>query len=208
VLAIDHVVVVVADLDAAARRYQQDYGLASVAGGRHPGHGTANRIVPLGGSYIELMAVVDRAEAAASPLGTWAEGRRASAPGAPALLCLRANDIEATAGRVGDRPSRMTRTRPDGVELVWHLVGLDAALGDGLPFFIQWSVPDRDHPGRASVDHPRAPDGIDWVELGGDERRLAAWLGPHDLPIRHVTGSGGPRRLALGLADNGQLLIA
>ena len=45
------------------------------AGGRHPGHGTANRIVPLGSSYIELMAVVDRVEADSSPLGSWVERR-------------------------------------------------------------------------------------------------------------------------------------
>jgi hypothetical protein len=53
VLALDHVIVMVQDLDAAARRCYEATGLASVAGGRHPGHGTGNRIVPLGGSYIE-----------------------------------------------------------------------------------------------------------------------------------------------------------
>lgn len=74
-LAIDHVIVPVENLDAAARRYYDQWGLASVSGGRHPGHGTANRIVPLGSSYIELMAVVDRVEADSSPLGSWV-GRR------------------------------------------------------------------------------------------------------------------------------------
>ena len=74
-LAIDHVIVIVEDLDAAARRYYEQTGLASVSGGRHPGHGTANRIVPLGSSYIELMAVVDRVEADSSPLGSWVERR-------------------------------------------------------------------------------------------------------------------------------------
>ncbi len=52
----DHVIVIVHDLDAAASRYYEQHGLASVAGGRHPANGTANRIVPLGTSYIELMA--------------------------------------------------------------------------------------------------------------------------------------------------------
>jgi Glyoxalase-like domain len=45
VLAVDHVVVV-HDLMAAARRYYEQTGLASVVGGLHPGHGTGNRIVP------------------------------------------------------------------------------------------------------------------------------------------------------------------
>ena len=89
VLALDHVIVAVADLDEAARRYDEQHGLTALAGGRHAGHGTGNRIVPLGGSYIELMGVVDREEAAASPLGSWL-GRRLEEIGeGPAALCLR-----------------------------------------------------------------------------------------------------------------------
>ncbi len=49
-LRIDHIVWGVDDLDRAAAEVQERYGLASVPGGRHPGWGTANRIVPLGSS--------------------------------------------------------------------------------------------------------------------------------------------------------------
>ena len=116
VLAIDHVIVVVEDLDAAARRYHEQTGLASVSGGRHPGHGTANRIVPLGSSYIELMAVIDRVEADSSPLGSWVERRlRRRSANRPASLCLRTDDIEGAARRTGREPLLMRRTRPDGV---------------------------------------------------------------------------------------------
>jgi hypothetical protein len=59
----------VSDLDAAATRFSEEFGLGSVEGGRHPGCGTANRIVPLGSDYVELIGVVDRAEAAASDFG-------------------------------------------------------------------------------------------------------------------------------------------
>ncbi len=97
-LAVDHVIVVVHDLDAAARRYDKQLGLGSVAGGRHAEHGTGNRIVPLGDSYIELMAVVDRDEAASSSLGSWVERRLGEAPVA---LCLRTDDIEAAAESTG-----------------------------------------------------------------------------------------------------------
>ncbi len=152
-LAIDHVIVVVADLEAAARRYEDELGLASVAGGRHPGHGTGNRIMPLGGAYLELMAVVDEEEAAASPLGAWVRGRVADTGGGPAALCLRTDDIDAVAARIGRAPLAMSRQRPDGVALDWHLVGLDDAITDGLPFFIQWHVaearPPRSRPRRA-----------------------------------------------------------
>ena len=70
-LELDHVLIAVADLAAAARELEVRHGLASVEGGRHPGWGTANRIVPLGDTYLELIAVVDEAEAAESPFGRW-----------------------------------------------------------------------------------------------------------------------------------------
>ena len=98
-LALDHVIVVVADLDSAARRLYREHGLASVAGGRHAGHGTGNRIMPLGSSYIELMAVVDRDEAASSPVGSWVGQRLVEVGEAPVALCLRTDEIEATAQR-------------------------------------------------------------------------------------------------------------
>ena len=155
VLAVDHVIVVVEDLETAARRYDDELGLASVPGGRHVGHGTGNRIVPLGSSYIELMAVVDRDEAASSPVGSWVERRLAEVGEGPGALCLRTDDIEAAARRTGHQPLAMGRTRPDGVQLGWHLVAHDAAFGDGLPFFIQWHVDDADHPGRRRRRAPR-----------------------------------------------------
>ncbi|MCU1449231.1 MAG: hypothetical protein JWP02_1401, partial [Acidimicrobiales bacterium] len=126
VLAVDHVIVAVSDLEEAGRRYDEQHGLASVDGGRHPGHGTGNRIVPLGSSYIELMAVVDRDEAASSGLGSWLAQRLGEVGEGPAALCLRTDDIETVGLRTGREPLAMTRTRPDGVELGWHLMGLDA----------------------------------------------------------------------------------
>ena len=59
-LRIDHVLYAVRDLDEAASRLATEWGLATSDGGRHPGHGTANRIVPLGSDYIELIAIVDQ----------------------------------------------------------------------------------------------------------------------------------------------------
>ncbi|HET6832297.1 MAG TPA: VOC family protein [Acidimicrobiales bacterium] len=206
-LAVDHVIVLVPDLGAAARRCYDETGLASVAGGRHAGHGTGNRIVPLGGSYIELMAVLDRDEAASSPLGSWVGRRLVEVGEGPAALCLRTDDMEAVARRIGRGALLMSRTRPDGVELAWHLVGLEAAMAEGLPFFIQWHVDDVDHPGRAVVEHGCAAVGIAWVEISGDEDRLASWLGPHELPLRHVGGVPGPHRVAVAVAEGKPIVI-
>ena len=196
-LAVDHVIVVVDDLDDAARRYDEELGLASVAGGRHGGHGTGNRIVPLGGSYIELMAVVDRDEAATSPLARGCcDGSPRPAKSRRRCACGPTTSTP-TARRTGHQPLAMSRTRPDGVQLDWHLVAHDAAFDEGLPFFIQWHVADVDHPGRMPVEHGVAAAGIDWVEIGGDPDRLASWLGaarPAASARRRCAGSAPGRR--------------
>ena len=70
-LAFDHLLRAVPDLDAAGERLLDEHGLAALSGGRHDGHGTANRIVPLGPDYLELISVVDPQEAAGSPVGRW-----------------------------------------------------------------------------------------------------------------------------------------
>ena len=58
----------VGDLDIARRRMEA-LGFAVEEGGRHPGRGTANLIVPFGDEYLELLAVVDEPEARSSPQG-------------------------------------------------------------------------------------------------------------------------------------------
>ena len=79
-MELDHVLIAAADLDAVARQIETEHGLASAAGGRHPGWGTANRIVPLGATYLELVAVVDEAEASQSAFGRWVAASRSGAP--------------------------------------------------------------------------------------------------------------------------------
>src|SRR6187200_3375449 len=68
-MRIDHAIWATSDLDAAAARFEREYGLAATGGGRHEGMGTENRIVPLGGGYLELLAVADADEAAGSVFG-------------------------------------------------------------------------------------------------------------------------------------------
>ena len=72
VLAIDHVILSVRDLEAEAARLNARYGLVSVEGGRHPAWGTANWIVPLGdGVPLPGAAAVRHRGGPASPAG-WA----------------------------------------------------------------------------------------------------------------------------------------
>jgi len=189
VYRLDHVVVAVADLNEAAARFLELYGLASYDGGRHAGLGTANRIIPLGDSYVELLGVVDDATAAESSIGTWI-ARAGTRSGRLVSWCLGTDDIEGIAARIGAAPQALSRMRPDGVRLSWRSVGFERAMDlSGLPFFISWDGPADQHPGRVPAPHRAAVEGMASVTLGGDAGRLRAWLGDHDLPVEF---SGGP----------------
>jgi len=201
VLSIDHVIFVVEDLDHASARLLEQHGLASVPGGRHAGHGTGNRIVPLGPAYLELMAVIDPVEAAGSPMGRWAAATEQ--PGlVPAALCLRTDDATREAVRLGLAAVPMSRTRPDGAVLSWRLVGVDEMFGpDRLPFFIEWDVEPDEHPGRAEAPHHITPSGIAAVEVTGTPGLVAERLGDHALPISVSEGRPGIGSVTVATTD-------
>ena len=200
-LSIDHVIFVVEDLDHASAELFDGYGLASLAGGRHAGHGTGNRIVPLGSAYLELMAVLDPVEAADSPMGRWAAATER--PGlVPAAVCLRTEDAEREAIRLGLAAVPMTRTRPDGRVLSWRMVGADEMFGpDRLPFFIQWDLEPAEHPGRMDVPHQIDPLGIATVAVTGSVALIEDRLGEHALPISVKAGRPGVASVVVATTD-------
>lgn len=190
-LQLDHIVVCVADLDDAARQFEEEHGVRAVEGGRHPGHGTANRLIPLGESYVELLAVVAPREAMTSPLGTWAL-HRAAVPGADAV-CLRTDDLDSVTDRLDLEHMEMSRVTPDGVILGWRLAGLKQALAHQVPFFITWDVPADLHPGKADVEHPAGDVRLVGVEMRGSAdhvKRLQEWA-PDPEGVSYVAAVGG-----------------
>jgi hypothetical protein len=203
---IDHVVLAARDLDASAARMWEQHGLRFVPGGRHPLWGTANMIAPLGANYLELLGVVDEGVGPGTVLGRTllelsAEGDRWFS------VCLRDDDLELTAARLGLTVEPGGRTRPDGTEVRWRGAGIDERGEElWLPFFIAWDVPAALHPGAAPAEHRVPFEGIASVEVGGDEARLREWLGGADAPIRVVPGDAGVRRVVLAL-DEGQELV-
>ena len=162
-IELDHVLIAVNDLDAAGREFEARHGLASVAGGRHPGWGTANRIVPLGDTYLELVAAVDTAEAAGSPFGRWV----AAPSGRPLGWAVRTEELDVIAGRLGLAVTTGSRRRKDGQVLRWRLAGMEQAVAEAaLPFFIEWGD-GTPPPGRAKADHQDRPLRIEQVQLVG-----------------------------------------
>ena len=182
-MELDHVLIAVTDLEAAARDFESRHGLASVDGGRHRDFGTANRIIPLGSTYLELVAVVDPGAAAASSFGWWVD-RGATDEGRLIGWAVRTSALDEIAGRL-ELPIRSgSRQTPAGIELRWRSAGIDEAIAEPcLPFFIEWEdgVP---YPG--AVEASRAT--IVGLVLEGNADRVAGWLGEHTLPIRVIDG--------------------
>jgi len=200
-LRLDHVVFAVPDLDEAAVRFRERFGLDSTEGGRHERWGTANRIVPLGDQYLELVAAVDETAAARTGFGRGVL-ERASDGGGWFTVAAVAEDLDAVAAPLGLEIRSGSRTRPDGEILRWRSAGLDDPRREPwMPFFLAWDVPEELHPGRVRAGHGIRPEGISWVEAGGDAERLREWLGGEELPIRGIGGVPGLRRVAVATSD-------
>ena len=170
--------------------------MLSVAGGRHPKVGTANRLIPLGSTYLELITVVDEAEAEANPLGLVAPALKRGAHFA--TWAVRTSDLEAERQRLESLgfatlgPNEGARLRPDGVTLRWRTLHLGDGLNPALPFVIEWQVPAGRHPAEQPVTHPAGAVSIERVVLSSPDPealrdRLHRLLG--DAPVEVVSGA-------------------
>ena len=205
-LRLDHVVYAVTDLDQAAVRFREEFGLDSTEGGRHERWGTANRIVPLGDQYLELVAAVDEPVAAETAFGGGVL-ECAAVGGGWFTMAAVADDLDAVATRLRLEVGSGSRTRPDGQTVRWRMAGLDDPRREAwMPFFLIWDVPDELHPGRARAGHGVRATGLSRVEVGGDAQRLRTWLGGDELPIQVTDDGPGIHRVAISTPD-GELVI-
>jgi Glyoxalase-like domain len=215
---IDHVLLPVTDLESAAHKIQERYGLQAIEGGRHGTGGTANYIVPLGRQYLELIAVVDSQAAAGSRLGSRVmemvrEGNTFVA------WALRTTDLDALRARLlgagWDLPPTVegSRRRPDGQVLSWRTQDVDrASEPSAIPFVLEWKIPDGLHPGQAAATHRYAATSIKRVVVGGRDpvgvrRRLQLLLGESDMYEVRASGSEGVVEVVLAHAG-GETVIS
>lgn len=95
--AIDHIIIGVQDLEKAAAQFAQKLGLLASGGGIHPSGGTANRIIVIGDTYLELIAVRAPGEAQQSMLDRLAKGE------GYLNVVLASNDIKAEGASMRQR---------------------------------------------------------------------------------------------------------
>jgi len=197
---IDHVLLATRDIDAAARRLLDRYGLASVRGGEHPQWGTGNRIVPVGDAYIEIIGITDAEVAATAPLGRWITSHTTDGDVLAGVM-IEPTDFDGVCTRLGLTPIPGMRDLADGTSVSWRLAGLAEAMAQTIPCFISWDS----RKGRLGSEAPQggvSATGIAWLELGGDAQAVTAWLGDEVVPgLRLVGGPPGIRALAISTPD-------
>jgi hypothetical protein len=211
ITGIDHLVVAVADLDDAADTLEAAVGLATVPGGAHPDHGTANRLVWLGDTYLELVTVVDPDRAGGSWFGRLVL-ERLEAGGGLAALCLSSDDLDADVAAARQRGAAVAgpfpgeRQRPDGRVVRWRLAIPEPLRLDGAPFLIEhdptaaeWTPAERAE--RAAFVHPAGgPVRLELLELRLDDVRLTQnrYLRTWGLLTRPSLAGGGARDIDVG----------
>jgi Glyoxalase-like domain len=171
---LDHIVIVVHDLQQAAKDYQQ-LGFTVVPGGKHP-VGSHNVLISLAdGSYIEIIAFYREA----IDHRWWApleKGERL------VDFCMQTDDLTGdtlklrAAGIAINDPVPWSRTRPDGYELKWLLSLVQGNQRGVAPFLIQ-DVTSREERIPQAFDHQNGAIGIETLTIAVED--LAAvqrWL--------------------------------
>jgi hypothetical protein len=144
---IDHIVVAIRSLDEGVAQFEALTGVKAGAGGRHPGRGTENALVSLGGgSYLEIIA--PQKDANLSPDDARMRELTRLTIVDWAVRIVDVDDALASLHRAGfmtSPPQPGARLTPSGERLDWMTFGLADARIDSAPFFIRWS-PNSRHP--------------------------------------------------------------
>ncbi|GGU91788.1 hypothetical protein GCM10010211_68130 [Streptomyces albospinus] len=149
---LDHLVYATPDLDRTVAEIAELTGIRPVRGGSHPGRGTRNELLGLGGGgYLEIIGPDPEQSAPQRPrwfgidaltgprLVTWAV-RVTGIADRVAAARARGHDPGA--------PVAMSRRTPDGTRLTWQLTPPGAGAGI-TPFLLDWGT--TPHPSGAGL---------------------------------------------------------
>jgi catechol 2,3-dioxygenase-like lactoylglutathione lyase family enzyme len=165
-IRLDHLVVLVNNLGRATRDYER-LGFRVTSGGEHADGLTHNALIPfIDGTYVELVAFLDRDDPRDNLWG-WRSA------GASGLIdwCVASDDLQTRirtlaehGGQAGD-PFAGGRRLPDGTELKWRTVRFKQE-GRVLPFLIEDLTPrERRIAGGPALEHPNGVRGIAKVKV-------------------------------------------
>ena len=185
---LDHLVILVEDLEAAVAGYGE-LGFRVTPGGEHADGLTRNALVPFAdGTYLELVSFVDPSDARDN---VWGWRPFLERGGGLVDYCAASDDLAADARRLREAglevsgPDEGGRRLPDGAEIRWRSARVRQE-GRVLPFLIEDTTPRaRRVPGGGAAEHPNGALGISRLLLAvrddADARaRLSALAGAGD----------------------------
>ena len=184
---LDHIILLIGDLEGFKSRFEAETGVALTVGGAHPGLGTANLLASVGdGVYLEFIAPnpeLETPEGLGARLVSYEEPRIASFAG-------RTEDVGATVaaaeaaglGTVG--PAAGSRETPDGILLAWKGLYLTGhGHGDQVPFYIDWG--ETPHPSATSAQGLKL---LSFSAVHPEPEGLAAVYDGVGIPVTVVAG--------------------
>jgi catechol 2,3-dioxygenase-like lactoylglutathione lyase family enzyme len=174
---LDHLVILVRDLDRAVCGYEE-LGFAVTPGGEHADGLTRNALILFGdGAYLELVAFVDPEDPRDN---VWGWRAFLSSGGGLIDYCAASDDLGSDTRRLEesgigvDGPTDGGRRLPDGTEIRWRVARIRQE-GRLLPFLIEDSTPRSLRvPGGPAAEHPNGAIGISRLELVASDERAAA----------------------------------
>ena len=156
---LDHILLGCADLERGIAFVERGTGVRAAFGGVHPGRGTQNALLSLGGRhYLEIIALDPKQSGTADRygLGKLTEPRLVGWAAHRGSLKEFANRLSRE-GIVFEGPTPGSRKRPDGRLLQWSTLNLKDDAGGLLPFFIEWGAgsphPSSDAPQGCRIEH-------------------------------------------------------
>ena len=197
---IDHLVIVVQELDQAAKDYEQ-LGFTVVPGGKHP-VGSHNALIAIAdGSYLEIISFYRESldHRWWNPLQ---QGERL------VDYCMQTDNLPADTKKLRDAgvaindPVPWSRTRPDGYELKWILSLATGSHRGVAPFLIQDVTPRQERIPQ-TFDHKNGAVGIGTVTIAvGELTLIERWYqrtqGDDGTAIKNEQLSARGRRYKIG----------
>jgi catechol 2,3-dioxygenase-like lactoylglutathione lyase family enzyme len=226
---LDHLVILVRDLDRAIRDYES-LGFSVTPGGEHADGLTSNALIPFkDGSYLELVAFVDPDNPRDN---VWGWRPFLSSGGGLIDYCAASDDLLADVRRLEDLgfdvegPTDGGRRLPAGAQIRWRTARIHQS-GRSLPFLIEDLTPRSLRvPEGLPAEHPNGAAGISRLKIAvshaeeaarsfsaligtrsgsGASLRLGACelslVAPED-EVRHRLDAAGPGPLEVSLASD------
>jgi catechol 2,3-dioxygenase-like lactoylglutathione lyase family enzyme len=197
---LDHLVILVRDLDQAIRDYET-LGFAVTPGGEHADGLTRNALIPfVDGSYLELVAFVDPDDPRDN---VWGWRSFLSSGGGLIDYCVTSDDLRADVRRLEnlgfdvEGPTDGGRRLPDGAEIRWRTARIHQD-GRVLPFLIEDLTPRSSRvPDGPPAEHPNGASGISRLEVAVPDTEVAVSY----FAALAGTGSASGPSLRLGVCE-------